>query len=182
MLSFLWYTINGKYNYLEIETRIDTTRQNMFILGEMVLLDFHNAKTWCVLNKISANLKDHSLFFLSGSCLLSSQHRSWLRKKIISFFFYFFIISQNVSSGGKAWSYGIIQTTLLPAVYTLHEMGTQLCHGSILQLTNPRNAYSEWFSEKASNKRYVFLAQGHWEQKGPAFPFEGTIWPYALPL
>lgn len=57
----------------------------------------------------------------------------------------------------------------------------QLYCGNILQLTNPRNADSECYSEKGNNKRFIFLSQGHREQKGPALSFEGTIWPFALP-
>lgn len=56
----------------------------------MVLLDFHNEKTWCVLNKIFANLKVCVLFFLSRSCLFFSQNRSWPSNKIISSFFFCF--------------------------------------------------------------------------------------------
>lgn len=124
MLSLLWYTINCKWGYLEIETHIGTTHQNMSILGKMVLLDFHYAKIWCVLNKISANLKGCNFFFLvEAVCLPPSIILDLATKSYLSFSFFFWIIPQNVGSVSEAWSSGSNQTTLLPAVYTLHEAG-----------------------------------------------------------
>jgi len=41
---------------------------------------------------------------------------------------------------------------------------------------------TECCSVKDDDKRFIFLAWRHWEQKGPALPIKGTIWSYVLPI